>query len=214
MGVLTEGQHAGEFLVSEAAGSRSREAIIVLSGQSLQAGHVVGIASIGAVTSAADVGNTGDGAMGVVTAGAAAQVGDYLLTITAAAANGGAFQVVDPAGDVVGIGAVGVAFSGGGLSFTLADGAVDFAVGDATTITVAAGSGKHVEWDVANTDGSQVAAGVLFDAVDASTADAKGVLVARDAEVNGGELIYFTGATADNKAAAAVQLAALGIIVR
>jgi hypothetical protein len=152
--------------------------------------------------------------MGAVTVGASAQVGDYVLTITGAAADGGAFQVADPAGDVVGIGAVAVAFSGGGLSFTLADGANDFVVGDTITITVAEGSDKYVEWDPTNTDGSQIAAGILFDGVDASAADAKGVLVARDAEVNGAELVYFTGATADNKAAAAKQLASLGIIVR
>jgi hypothetical protein len=152
--------------------------------------------------------------MGAVTVGASAQAGDYVLTITEAAANGGAFQVVDPAGDVVGIGAVGVAFSGGGLSFTLADGAADFVVGDTITITVAAGSGKYVEWDPAATDGSNIAAGILFDGVDATAADADGVLVARDAEANGGELIYFTGATTDNKALASEQMEDLGIIVR
>lgn len=214
MGVLIEGQHAGEFLVSEAAGSRSRKAITVLSGQVLKAGHVVGMVALGVAAALATVGNTGDGAMGAITVGADAQAGDYMLTITKAAANAGEFQVVDPQGDVVGLGNVGEAFGGGGLSFTLADGTADFAKGDSITITVADGSGKYVEWDPTNTDGSHIAAGILFDGVDANAADAKGVLVARDAEVNGGELVYFTNATTDDKTAAAEQLEKFGIIVR
>ncbi len=39
---LTEGQHAGEFLLGEASVSKSRETITVLSGQNLAAGAVVG----------------------------------------------------------------------------------------------------------------------------------------------------------------------------
>lgn len=212
--LVTEPNWAAEFLLSEAPGTRSREPITVLSGENLKAGHVVGKVAVGTASSAADGGNTGDGAMGAVTVGAGAQVGDYILTITKAATNAGDFQVVDPEGDVVGIGTVGTAFSGDGLSFTLADGAADFAVGDKITITVAAGSGKYVEWDPTNTDGSEVAAGILFDAVDASAADESGVLIARDAEVSAARLTYFTGATSGNKTTAAEQLADIGIIVR
>jgi hypothetical protein len=39
---LTEGNHAGEFLLSEATGNRSRENVILVSGQDLPAGTVVG----------------------------------------------------------------------------------------------------------------------------------------------------------------------------
>ena len=42
MPVLTEGRYAGEFIVSEGNGKISRETITVLSGQSLQAGAVLG----------------------------------------------------------------------------------------------------------------------------------------------------------------------------
>jgi hypothetical protein len=42
MTTLTEGQHAGGFLVSEANGSRSREQITVLDGEDLPAGAVLG----------------------------------------------------------------------------------------------------------------------------------------------------------------------------
>ena len=40
---LTEGKHTGEFLVSEANGTRSRATGIVLSGQTLVVGELVGI---------------------------------------------------------------------------------------------------------------------------------------------------------------------------
>jgi len=43
MATLTEGTHAGEFIVSEANGTRSREGVTVLSAQTLVAGELVGI---------------------------------------------------------------------------------------------------------------------------------------------------------------------------
>lgn len=42
MTTLTEGNHTGEFIVSEANGNRSREEIVVVSGQNLGAGQVLG----------------------------------------------------------------------------------------------------------------------------------------------------------------------------
>ncbi len=214
MTTLTSTGNPGAFLVSEANGLRSRSVITVLSGEELEAGHVVGAVTLGAGTSAADAGNTGNGTMGAITVGATAQVGDYVLTVLEAASDAGLFQVVAPDNSVVGLGTVAVAFSGGGLSFTLADGATDFAVGDFFVLSVAAGSGKYVEWNVSSTDGSQNAAGVLFEAVDASSADAPGVLIDRDAEINADEITYFTGASAGNKATALASLAALGIKAR
>ena len=115
MTTLTEAAHAGEFIVSEANGSRSREAIIVLSGENLVAGSVVGKVDVGTGSSVADGGNTGDGAMGAITVGVGAQAGDHILTIIEAATNAGDFQVVDPQGDVIGVGTVAVAFNFGGL---------------------------------------------------------------------------------------------------
>ena len=50
-------------------------------------------------------------------------------------------------------------------------------------------SGKYKALDPAAVDGSQTAAGVLYDAVDASAADAEGVAVVRLAEVNAPELL-------------------------
>lgn len=115
MTVKTEGQHAGEFLISEASGTRSRESITVTGG-SYPAGQVLG-------------------------------------KITASG------------------------------KYTVYDAAVDPA------------------------DGSETAAAILHSAVDASSADAKGVGIVRDAEVRGTDLT-------DNDAGGTADLAAVGIIVR
>ena len=42
MTTLTEGRHPGEFILSEAKGTRSRETETIVSGQNLQAGTVLG----------------------------------------------------------------------------------------------------------------------------------------------------------------------------
>lgn len=42
MTTLTEGRHAGEFILSEASGTRSRESVTIESGQDLGPGAVLG----------------------------------------------------------------------------------------------------------------------------------------------------------------------------
>jgi len=214
MTTLTEGNHAFEFLVSEAPGHRSREPDTLISGQNLQAGTVLGRITKGSASAAADAGNTGNGAMGAITAGAGAKAGVYRLTIIEPAADAGAFQVEDPDGINAGSGNVGSAFSGGGLSFTLADGATDFVAGDAFDITVAAGSGKLTQYDQDGADGSEVADSILGNDCDASSADGDCVIVQRDAEVNASELIWPADIDAGEKTAAIAQLKDQGIIVR
>lgn len=63
-------------------------------------------------------------------------------------------------------------------------------------------------------DGSEAAAGILYGAVDATSADAACAVVVRDAEVNANELVWPAGINEVQKAAAIAELAALGIIVR
>jgi hypothetical protein len=191
----------------------SREAVTVLSGQTLLRGHVVGKVAAGAITPTAGAGNTGDGSIGTVTAGVGVKEGSYVVTIIAAATDAGEFAVTDPDGDVIGIGNVAVAFVGP-INFTLADGAADFIVGDFITVAVAAGSAKVKEYDPANVDGSDVVAGILYDAVDASAADVDGTLIVRDAIVSKEGLAWFSGVTAGQKTAAYAALAALGIIAK
>jgi hypothetical protein len=68
-------------------------------------------------------------------------------------------------------------------------------------------SGKYAAYDNAAADGSQTAVGILYDGVDATSADADGVLIARHAEVVEAAL---TGLDAAGK----TDLAALQIIFR
>jgi len=198
---------AGGFMVSEAEGFLSRDQIVVLSGEVLKAGHVVGRIMVGATAaSAPNAGNTGIGIMGAVTAGAAARPGVYHVRLQTAGATG-QFIVESPDGVEVGVGAVGTAFSAGGLSFTLADGATHFLEDDGFAITVSAGTEKYREYNPANTDGSGVPAGILWDNCDATAADQKATVVNNACEVNAGELTWFSGASAGQQSAALYFLA-------
>jgi len=216
MAVLTETLHAGGFLLSANpdAGYLSCDQITVASGTAaMGAGTVLGKVFAGTATET-HTGNTGNGVMGAITVVDGAQAGIYRLVITQAVTNAGNFELIDPQGDVAGLGTVGVAFSNGGLSFTLADGATDFVVGDKFLITVVATSVKYTALAPAATDGSEVAAGILWDYCDASAADKQAAAITRSAEVTAGELTWPSGATAAQKATATAQLAALNIVLR
>lgn len=210
---LTEGQHKAEFLVTEANGSLSRETVTVLSGQNLKPGHVLGKVTVGAATGTAAGGNTGNGTIGTVSAGDTAKAGVYQIICIEPATDGGTFEVEDPDGVIIGRAVVGSAFAGA-VNFTIGDGGTDFAAGDRFTVTVAAGSGKYKEYNPANTDGSQTAVAISLDFVDATGGDKEGVVVARHAEVNAAELIWFSAADANQKAAGQAQLATHTIIAR
>lgn len=77
-----------------------------------------------------------------------------------------------------------------------------------------AASGKFTVLDPAANDGSETAAAVLFDSVDATAGDRPGVVHSRDTEVHGAALAWPDGIGAPEKAAALAQLAALGIVAR
>lgn len=276
---LTESLHAGEFVVSEANGTRSREEITVdQSAGALPAGQVLGkiskassaasvtasiagttmtVTAVGSgtlsvgqtlsgsgvtsgttitangtgtggtgtytvsvsqtassttVTAAGAVataytGNTGNGTMGAITLSANSKPGAYKLTIVEPGTNVGNFVVEDPDGLFVGQGDVAAAFSAGGLAFTLADGATDFVAGDGFTITVASGSGRYVAYSDSATNGSEVAAAILYAPLADSTSDQKAAVIVRDAEVDASLL---TGLDA----AGIADLAKLGIVMR
>jgi len=210
MTIKTEGAYAGEFLLSEANGTRSREEVVIGAGSGvLVAGTLIAlITASNALTPTADSGNTGNGTIGSVTVTSAAVTGNYLLTITEAVEDGGAFELVDPSGQVVGAGTVGQAFTGGGLTFTLSAGATDFAEGDGFTLAVQANLGEYTAYDDDGTDdGRRSASGILYASVDASVNDVRAVGVLRDAEVIERLLI---GLDTNGRA----DLLAKGIIVR
>ncbi len=213
MPVLSEGQHAGEFLVSEANGSRSRETITVVSGQNLQAGHVLGKVTVGTTTGAAVSGNTGNGTISGVSAGTGAKPGVYSVNCIEPASNSGAFLVEDPDGVTIGHANVGAAFTGA-VNFTLNDGSTDFSAGDRFAITIAEGTDKYKEYNPANTDGSQIAVALLFDNVDATDADQTAVAIVRQAEFNQAEIVWFDGATTNQMATGLDQLTHQTLIAR
>ncbi|MGE0108153.1 MAG: head decoration protein [Bdellovibrionales bacterium] len=210
---VTENQHAGEFIVSEGEGTISRETVTVLSGQTLEAGHVLGKVSVGDASGAASSGNTGDGTISSVSVGTGAKEGDYKITCIEPATGAGTFSVEDPDGVTIGSAEVGSAFAGA-INFTLTAGSTDFVAGDQFAVTVTAGSGKYKEYNPANTDGSEKAVALSLDNVDASEADKEAVVIVRHAEANEAELVWFTGATDDQKATAIAQLKEEAIIVR
>lgn len=116
---------------------------------------------------AADAGNTGNGTMGAITADSTAKVGVYKVIITEAASDAGEFEVVDPVGNQVGVGNVAELYTGGGLSFTLADGATDFVAGDFFTIAVT-GTEKYHKIEIDEVDGSEEFGGIYIGSDDAN----------------------------------------------
>ena len=210
----TEGIHAGEFVLSQANGERSREAVTVALGQQLTAGQVLArVAVAGAIAAAAAADNTGNGTVGSLAVGSEAQEGEYRITCIDPALDGGTFQVEDPAGVVIGTAVVGTPFADQ-IGFALSDGATDFAAGDAFVVTV---SGLEEQWKAFHqdgTDGTHVASGVLYDDCDAVAAAQRATAVVRDAEVNGHALTWPADITAEEKDRAVLQLATAGLIVR
>lgn len=206
---LTETTHAGGFILSEANGNRSRENGVLNSGQNCVAGEVLGRIMTAA---GAKISGTGDGTIGSVTIGPAAQVGVYVLTGIAEASNAGTFSVVAPDGSTLPNLTVAAAYASQHISLTVADGANDWDIADVIHVTVT--GGDYEALDPAATTGEQTACAILYDGVDASSADAACVVVAREAVVNGGELTWPADISDANKALATSRLAARGILIR
>lgn len=178
-------------------------ALIVTAAATVTAGAVVG---------------TGDGAIGVVTADAGAAEGVWQVIVIEPAADAGVFEVRRPDGSLDGIGNVGAAYNGG-LNFTLADGAVNFAAGAYIPVTVAYPPDKAmkaVRWDPTATNGAQVIAGVnLWEATAPADADGECALAVRGPLIGRREaLAWHAGVTEAQKSAAYARLSELGIECR
>ena len=84
-----------------------------------------------------------------------------------------------------------------------------------TVVGVVTASGKVKQFDPSAEDGTQVAAGVLLQPCDASTADrSDGLVVARHAIVSDHALAWPEAITSAEQMAAIAQLKALGVLVR
>lgn len=177
--------------------------------------------------------NTGNPTCGTVTVASPLVAGEYDIVMDSATL----FTVFNPggraAGDELGHGVFGTAFSVGGLGFTITAGgtacvaADSFKItvagtgslavpGDEATITLAANSnvGLYNALSLTAADGTQNVAAIIYNTIDASGANTPVTVVHRNAEVNGSELIYPSGASTSQIAAINAQLATLGIIVR
>jgi hypothetical protein len=133
----TEGNYNLEFLLSEAPGGRSREAGVLLSGQDLAAGTVVGkITKAQAAAPIPTIVGTGTGAMTALTFGPAVQTGSYVITLTATSSTA-AFTVVAPDGVSLIGGNVGTAYVSEHLSFLISNGGT-MTTGDVFTVVVTA----------------------------------------------------------------------------
>lgn len=97
---------------------------------------------------------TGNGTLTGLEASPSAVTETWTLTCTTAAANAGTFSVVGSVSGAKADATVGVAYDNSLLKFTLADGGVDFIVGDAFTIPVTQGaaSAANAAWEVLRYD--------------------------------------------------------------
>lgn len=222
--VLTERVYPGDWLKGEIEIPQkfSRDQITLKSNgatiATLQSGTVLGKIPGGTATATAKTGgNTGNGTITVdattpVLAGV--KGGTYTVRLIAAATNSGTFRVTDPHGFVLGDVTVGATFADQ-IKFATTDGATDFIVGDGFDIVVAPGASKWVPLSFTGNDGSQIAAGVLFDLTQVpATGDLQGVAITRQATVADVGLTWPAGASAGQIAAAVTQLNVAGIIVR
>ena len=166
--------------------------------------------------------NTGDGAIGTVTATGKAQRGTYTIRINQAASNAGDFTVADPSGAVIGFGTVAVAFSNQ-IAFTLADGSADFVVGDSFTVEVV-GDYKYKQVEATATDGSAKACAIYISAKDgsfgtstiAATTDTSIIAFVRGDVIVGKETLTYGASinTTAEKTKMYSELESVGIICR
>lgn len=157
-------------------------------------------------TMTADGGNTGDGTVTAVAAaaGGTSVVGTYVLANTFAVAEGGVWSLTDPNGNLIidgltmNVGAGGATvFVAGGITFTITDGATDFALADEFTIAITA-NGKWVPFDITAVDqadlgilmGSDITAAALIagDVVDQP-------ILEHGAKFDDGKLVFDNGTT-------------------
>lgn len=208
---LYEQWHNGGFIVSEANGHRSRDKGTLTGAVMVYAGTVLGLQLSSETATAAALGtNTGNGTFGAITVANGTPAGAYAVEFDDATH----FVVSNPSGQEIGHGTTGAAFNAGGLGFTITAGGTAFVPGDSFIVTVVVGTSKYAPLNLSATDGSQNAAGILFNQTDVTTVDKQATVVVRACEVNASELVWPATATAAQIAAATAQLAALGIISR
>lgn len=221
MTTLTEALHPGAFIVAEAGHTQTRDTAVIALSQTIVVGQVLGRRIAGTVTSsvAADAGNTGNGVFtidGTTPVAAGARDGVYRVINDLVAANGGEFQVFDPEGVEIGRVAVGATFNNQ-IKFSIADGATDFTIGDAFSVTVGIEDSdyEYAALNYSATDGLANAAGIAVYPVttDGSNKQSIAVMVRGPSQVRLSDLTFPSGSAAQ-QAEVLRQLDRLGIVAR
>lgn len=210
MATHNEPARALEFLLSEAAGTRSRENKTLAASQGdLIPGTVLAKINSGAHTAvgAATTAGNGDFVADSVSASAGAKAGVYtLISVTATKA-----ELYDPDGNFMGLYTIGDAYAANGIAF---DTEGTWAAGDSATITVTIAAGEqYVVYDNTATNGAQVAAAILAYKADNGASTQAITVIARDAEVKA-DYLDWDANDAAGIAAGKIDLASVGIIVR
>jgi hypothetical protein len=225
MTTLTETVHPGAFIIAEAPHEHCRDSITVATSQTIVVGAALGrrvaSAALASATSsaAADAGNTGNGTFtldATTPVAQGAKDGNYRIVNELVATNSGEFVVYDPSGILLGRVAVGATFNNQ-IKFVIADGASDFTIGDAFTVTVgiADTSYEYTALNLSATDGTQNVAGLAVYPVTTTSATAKiAGLVRGPADVRSSDLTWPSGATAAQIAEGLRALERLGIVAR
>lgn len=219
MTTISEGRHAGEFILSEANFHRSRENVTIAVSQTIKPGAVLGKKAVTAnvvATASASAGNAANsGTIANENPATTSKVKDgrYVGTATAATK----VQWSDPDGKVIGTSTHGAAFTKGGISITITAGASPNVVGDEFYVDVAADAEDFhfVAFNQDGTDGSEVPAAIAIHGVTTpADATAKLAVIARDAEVKAFALEWPSDIETAERVNGEQALAGLGIIVR
>ena len=177
--------YSPDQLISDAR-SLVTQPVLLASGD-LKRGTVLGQQTENPVQVVSSAGNTGDGVIGSITLGPAVKTGGYKLTATALTK----FNVISPAGDVLGVATVGTPFKHAEIALTITAGGVAFKAADSFTLNVFDAVGTYVECVRTATDGSQFPLAILVDDADATSGPVTaGAYLS--GEFNAARLIYGT----------------------
>jgi hypothetical protein len=150
-----------------------------------QRGTVMGQITVGAAGAAVAGANTGNGAISAISRGGKTKVGTYTIHFTGATT----YDVLNPAGVLIGKGYAAGAYTDAELNFTFTAGGTPMVAGDTFTIPIAAGSGSYTESVATAVDGSQNPAAILVDNIDVTAGDLNGGLYLMG-EFNGNALTF------------------------
>lgn len=214
MPTLNEGRHPGEFLMTEANGSRSRESLVIAPSQEIEANSILASqADPDQITATATAGADNAGNATIAIADPAVNTAVRPGRYRGIATDPTHISWEDAAGRFVGVSTHGSPFDAE-ISLTITAGDTPNVVGDEFYVGVAgaADAWQHVAYDP---DSDAPVAGIaIYPATTGAGETISMAAIVRDAEANGNCIAWPAGLTADQKTMAVGALADRGIIVR